>query len=102
MQITLKGRQCGKTHEMVKKVMSTEKAIMIVFSKKEKDRIIELYKSEYPNIVDRILAFSDRGELIKEHPSTWNLYVDNADIILQMLLGWGISEITMTKGKEDV
>jgi len=103
MQITLKGRQCGKTHDMVRKVMAVgEDAIMVVFSKEEKDRIIKVYKMNYPNIGDRVLTFSDRKELIKEHPSTWNLYVDNADIILQMLLGWGISEITMTKGKEDV
>ena len=97
MQITLKGRQCGKTHEMVKKTMSTEKAIMIVFSKKEKDRIIELYKSEYPNIAKKVLFLYETETRHGMYPYGWDLYVDNADLILQRFLGGNIKGITMTK-----
>lgn len=101
MKIVIQPRRFGKTEELVNKILSLPKdnvtnPALIVFSEAEKQRIVGIY----PKIKEIIYTVEEvrNGKFIG-HPSTRELFIDNADIILQNLFGWTINTISLTGDK---
>ena len=95
MRIDVSGRQSGKTHRMIQWMRDNEDAIMIVFSDAEAKRLIDTYDPDHIfGLWNRIVSL----HAYQKSPQSFFrpvIGVDNAEFILQALLG-NVQYITMS------
>lgn len=93
MRILSKARRDGKTYSVVELFMKDIHAVLVVFSRIEKLRIIKDYKISNKEKQQRIVHHTDalRGLQISE------IYIDNLDMVLQGLFRHPITLATLTE-----
>jgi len=87
MEIIMKPRCTGKTLELIQKVKDDPHGVLIVHSATEMRRL----KAFLP--IEKIDVFNP----LKFQGTRKNLYIDNADMILQSVVSRPIKAITLTK-----
>lgn len=106
MRVDYSPRQSGRTTRMVQQLFLNENAILLTFSEKEAERIkSELNHQDVflpnpsmlENVCNRILfwkTFVNRKHGYKERQK---IMLDNADYVLEQVLGTYIDDISITK-----
>ena len=96
MKLLVGGRRAGKTYKVIEAMRTDPAIVMICFSHQSAD----ICKKEYPDVADRILP------PVKEHLQgfhTKRKYIlDNADILLENLLGTMLYGATMTAAVTEI
>lgn len=86
LRIIAKGRCAGKTHDLVMAALDDPQSIIMVISASERDRIHRLYGFPLHRIVTPGMQ-TTRGR-------DCNLYIDNAEMVLETLFGAPIAGVT--------
>lgn len=99
MDIICGDRGCGKTTKLIKK-SAVFGGVIVCFNKKEAERVAFL--AEVMNLNIRHPITYDDFLLKRYYPhGIKELYIDNADLLLQYMANVNIKSITITKENED-
>lgn len=93
--IELSARGCGKTTRMIEWLRSGPNRLMLVISEQERRRIIS--EKDNLDLANKIVTFEMyRRQIRRASQGIQEIGIDNADIILEDLIGRPISKMTMT------
>lgn len=96
MKIDYSPRMSGKTTRLIYELEKDIRNVLLVFSQREAARLISLY----PHLNRRIMYWKDYAEKIRQtHPMDrrYVCLVDNADIILEAVIGDYVRIASFTK-----
>ena len=95
MRVELGGRQTGRTTRMIEWLKDNPSGILIVHSESEAQRLSNLH--DHDGIMELRLRIVSVESWMNRRPSFHlpAVAVDNADMVLQQLLGTGIDVVTM-------
>ena len=97
MKINYSPRQSGKTTKMIERLAQDERFVLLTFSMKEADRLREAYYG----YVDpkRIMYWREYLNRKQGKGYGQKVLIDNADMVLEDVIGDYIEEISMTSPK---
>lgn len=96
MRMDISGRQSGKTRKMIRWLNVNPDAIMLTFSEAEAERLRDLYDPDRDReIYNRIVSVHSYMKTRNTSFFRPQIGVDNAELVLQNLLG-DVTYITMT------
>lgn len=94
MKLDYKTRQSGKTTRLISWLAGSEKRVMIVSSLAEKDGLIQRFP--FAPVKTQVFTMSE-WEKMRHGRRDYELAVDNAEFVLERLLGSPIARMSMTK-----
>ena len=93
MEIEIGKRQTGRTTNLIKKTIKNEDACLVVIHQNEKKRVQNLE----PKIKDRVFTFQEVQDIRFSASKFKEVYIDNADWILQSLIRKEITLMSLEK-----
>lgn len=97
-------RGAGKTTKLIKMAVRDSKAVILVPTKNQKDYYIKLFYTFGGKVTDikafrgvDVITVSELSKL--QGMKDYHLYIDNVEGVLQQLLNYKVTAITLTKGE---
>lgn len=100
MKIDYSPRQSGRTTRMIELLANDERRILLTFSKREETRL----RDAYPKVSNRIIFWEDyiKQKRGRKELESQKIIIDNADYILEQVVGDWVEIGTFTVEKIDI